>query len=99
MAIQCVIKERACAGSRTSTPAPSHHRGAPAMTDDLRQAMAALGAGAPHASSTNPGATSDLSIDEALLLHSIGWEPVDLVFAWGGGRSRGALSRPGRPVR
>jgi uncharacterized protein YbjQ (UPF0145 family) len=24
--------------------------------------------------------TSDLSIDEALLLHSIGWEPVDLVF-------------------
>ena len=26
------------------------------------------------------GATSDLSIDETLLLHSIGWEPVDLVF-------------------
>lgn len=26
------------------------------------------------------GVTSDLSIDEALLLHSIGWEPVDLVF-------------------
>jgi len=24
--------------------------------------------------------TSDLSIDEALLLHSVGWEPVDLVF-------------------
>src|ERR1700694_2209910 len=24
--------------------------------------------------------TSDLSIDEALLLHSIGWEPVDLVY-------------------
>jgi len=24
--------------------------------------------------------TSDLTIDEALLLHSIGWEPVDLVF-------------------
>ena len=53
------------------------------MTDELRQAMAALGAGAPHASSTNPGATSDLSIDEALLLHSIGWEPVDLVFGVG----------------
>jgi uncharacterized protein YbjQ (UPF0145 family) len=26
------------------------------------------------------GVTSDLSIDEALLLHSIGWEPVELVF-------------------
>jgi uncharacterized protein YbjQ (UPF0145 family) len=50
---------------------------------ELRQAMAALraepapghgGDGAPR------GATSDLSIDETLLLHSIGWEPVDLVF-------------------
>jgi uncharacterized protein YbjQ (UPF0145 family) len=28
---------------------------------------------------TNRGVTSDLSIDEALLLHSAGWEPVDLV--------------------
>jgi uncharacterized protein YbjQ (UPF0145 family) len=28
---------------------------------------------------TNRGITSDLSIDEALLLHSAGWEPVDLV--------------------
>jgi uncharacterized protein YbjQ (UPF0145 family) len=29
--------------------------------------------------STTTGITSDLSIDEALLLHSAGWEPVDLV--------------------
>jgi uncharacterized protein YbjQ (UPF0145 family) len=28
---------------------------------------------------TKRGVTSDLSIDEALLLHSAGWEPVDLV--------------------
>jgi uncharacterized protein YbjQ (UPF0145 family) len=48
---------------------------------ELQAAMAALGspdrsspAGAPR------GATSDLSIDETLLLHSIGYEPVDLVF-------------------
>lgn len=26
------------------------------------------------------GVTSDLSVDETLLLHSIGWEPVDMVF-------------------
>jgi uncharacterized protein YbjQ (UPF0145 family) len=43
---------------------------------EMRQAVAAL--------STRPsggrGVTSDLSIDETLLLHSIGWEPVDLVF-------------------
>ncbi|HET9691726.1 MAG TPA: heavy metal-binding domain-containing protein [Acidimicrobiales bacterium] len=34
--------------------------------------------GAPRSRSAG-GATSDLSIDETLLLHSIGWEPVDLV--------------------
>lgn len=55
------------------------------------QALGALGrelAGTNHqVASTNTrrhqrdaaGATSDLSIDETLLLHSIGWEPVDLV--------------------
>jgi uncharacterized protein YbjQ (UPF0145 family) len=31
------------------------------------------------------GVTSDLSVDEALLLHSIGWEPADLVFGSGVG--------------
>ena len=40
--------------------------------------MAALG-DAPRPGDDR-GATSDLSIDETLLLHSIGWEPVDLVF-------------------
>jgi uncharacterized protein YbjQ (UPF0145 family) len=32
-----------------------------------------------HRSPGQAGPTSDLSIDETLLLHSIGWEPVDLV--------------------
>ncbi len=44
---------------------------------EMRRGAASLG-GAP--SSTQPrGITSDLSIDEALLLHGAGWEPVDLV--------------------
>lgn len=43
---------------------------------ELHQAVAALSA----APGGGRGATSDLSIDETLLLHSIGWEPVDLVF-------------------
>ncbi len=42
----------------------------------LHQAMAALSAAPPG----GRGVTSDLSIDETLLLHSVGWEPVDLVF-------------------
>ncbi|MGP0029028.1 MAG: heavy metal-binding domain-containing protein [Acidimicrobiales bacterium] len=33
----------------------------------------------PPPPSTKRGITSDLSVDEALLLHSAGWEPVDLV--------------------
>ncbi len=46
---------------------------------EMQQAMAALqGTGTtPH---RGRGTTSDLSIDEILLLHSMGWEPVDLVF-------------------
>ena len=43
---------------------------------DMRAAAAAL-AGPPKASSGRT--TSDLSIDEELVLHSIGWEPVELV--------------------
>lgn len=57
------------------------------MTDlaaELHQAMSALGeAGTPSAAGPageGRGATSDLSVDETLLLHSIGWEPVDMVF-------------------
>lgn len=45
--------------------------------DEVRQAMGVL------ASGTGPGGrgtTSDLTIDEVLILHSIGWEPVDMVF-------------------
>jgi uncharacterized protein YbjQ (UPF0145 family) len=57
-------------------------------SDELVQAMTALharqGAGNAHRSGGGDGAvrgtTSDLSIDETLLLHSIGWEPVDMVF-------------------
>jgi uncharacterized protein YbjQ (UPF0145 family) len=42
--------------------------------------MGALARPAPR----GHGITSDLTIDETLLLHSIGWEPVDMVFgvAW-----------------
>ncbi len=49
---------------------------------DLHQAMAVLTDGDPTAASGGGrrGSTSDLSIDEVLLLHSIGWEPVDVVF-------------------
>jgi uncharacterized protein YbjQ (UPF0145 family) len=46
----------------------------------VRDAVRALGP--DHAGATRRGeraVTSDLSIDEALILHSIGWEPVDLV--------------------
>jgi uncharacterized protein YbjQ (UPF0145 family) len=45
------------------------------MPNEALDALAALGA------ATDPSArpvTSDLSIDEALLLHAAGWEPVDL---------------------
>ncbi|MDA8343187.1 MAG: heavy metal-binding domain-containing protein [Actinomycetota bacterium] len=45
---------------------------------EVRAGMAALSA--PHAGGpTGAGTTSDLSIDEVLLLHSAGWEPVALV--------------------
>jgi uncharacterized protein YbjQ (UPF0145 family) len=49
-------------------------------TPELLRSMEALHSPAP----SGRGTTSDLSIDEVLLLHSIGWEPVDLVFgaAW-----------------
>ena len=45
--------------------------------DEVRQAMTVLARGEPGA---GRGTTSDLTIDETLLLHSIGWEPVDMVF-------------------
>jgi len=57
--------------------AGGRERGGGSLADEVRRAVEVLG----HAEdpSTGRGATSDLSIDEALLLHSIGWEPVDLV--------------------
>lgn len=63
------------------------------LRDEVRRAMAALsgdagrpggrpghGGGATPGSAGGGGTTSDLSIDETLLLHSAGWEPADLVF-------------------
>jgi len=52
-------------------------------TAELQAAMAALVGPGPDGQPGGTGGratTSDLSIDEILLLHSIGWEPVDVVF-------------------
>jgi uncharacterized protein YbjQ (UPF0145 family) len=46
------------------------------VSDEVRQGVHAL----TLAPERGRGTTSDLSIDEVLLLHSAGWEPVDLVF-------------------
>ena len=46
------------------------------MSEDLKQAIAAL---ASPPSSRARSVTSDLTIDESLLLHGAGFEPVDLV--------------------
>jgi uncharacterized protein YbjQ (UPF0145 family) len=50
---------------------------APDLRAELRRGAEAL-AVAPPASQAR-GITSDLSVDEALLLHAAGWEPLDLV--------------------
>jgi uncharacterized protein YbjQ (UPF0145 family) len=47
---------------------------------EMRKAVEALGPGQTNDRGPDRAVTSDLSIDESLLLHSIGWEPVDLVF-------------------
>jgi uncharacterized protein YbjQ (UPF0145 family) len=48
------------------------------LRDEVRGAVGALtGTAAP---SGGRASTSDLTIDETLLLHSAGWEPLDLVF-------------------
>lgn len=69
------------------------------VRDDVLLAAQALAQPVPPGQG---GATSDLSIDEMLLLHAVGWEPVDLVFGssvasvavvewtWGQGEIRGA---------
>jgi uncharacterized protein YbjQ (UPF0145 family) len=50
---------------------------APDMRAEMRRGAESLAQAAPP--STARGITSDLSIDEALLLHAAGWEPIDLV--------------------
>jgi uncharacterized protein YbjQ (UPF0145 family) len=45
------------------------------LAAEVRRAMESLAAPAP----AGRGSTSDLSVDEALLLHSVGWEAVELV--------------------
>ena len=48
--------------------------------EQIREAVRRLAAGGFIDTGARPGpVTSDLTIDEALILHSIGWEPVDLV--------------------
>ena len=48
---------------------------------DLKQlVLEAVGAPAEHAPGGQAGMTSDLSIDEELTLHAVGWEPVELVY-------------------
>jgi hypothetical protein len=63
--------------SAAPVPAPAP---APAPVDvraEMLRGAQSLAVAAPPAKGR--GITSDLSIDEALLLHSAGWEPVDLV--------------------
>jgi uncharacterized protein YbjQ (UPF0145 family) len=52
------------------------------LRDEVRQAVTAVASPTPSADRTggSRGTTSDLTIDETLLLHSAGWEPVDLVY-------------------
>ena len=56
----------------TTTPAA-----APDMRAEMLRGAQAMASPAP--ASDAHGVTSDLSVDEGLLLHSGGWEPVDLV--------------------
>ena len=55
--------------------------GPPARILDIRAEMlrGAQSLATPASPSKERGITSDLSVDEALLLHAVGWEPLDLV--------------------
>jgi uncharacterized protein YbjQ (UPF0145 family) len=55
--------------------------GGAAPTQDVRAEMlkGAQALATPAAPNRERGITSDLSVDEALLLHAAGWEPLDLV--------------------
>ncbi|MGH9028102.1 MAG: hypothetical protein ACRDV4_00570, partial [Acidimicrobiales bacterium] len=52
------------------------------LRDEVRQAVTAVAHSSAAAGTHGNGraTTSDLTIDETLLLHSAGWEPVDLVY-------------------
>jgi uncharacterized protein YbjQ (UPF0145 family) len=50
---------------------------------EVLRAARALAEPAPGKGARSYPVTSDLSIDEGLLLHSIGWEPVELVYGVG----------------
>lgn len=53
----------------------------PSRRQEIREAVRKLAAGGYLADSASRAAvTSELSIDEALILHSVGWEPVEVVF-------------------
>jgi uncharacterized protein YbjQ (UPF0145 family) len=49
----------------------------PNLRDEMRRGAESLATAAPPSGAH--GITSDLSVDEALLLHAAGWEPLDLV--------------------
>ena len=52
----------------------------PSRRESIQEAVRQLAAGGYIASGRDrKPTTSDLTIDEALVLHSVGWEPVDLV--------------------
>lgn len=55
----------------------------PVATDVRADVLAAARALAEPVPDASGGSTSDLSVDEVLLLHSIGWEPLDVVFGSG----------------
>jgi uncharacterized protein YbjQ (UPF0145 family) len=59
----------------------SANAGPPARVLDIRAEMlrGAQSMATPPSPSKERGITSDLSVDEALLLHAAGWEPLDLV--------------------
>jgi uncharacterized protein YbjQ (UPF0145 family) len=53
----------------------------PSRREEIREAVRKLAAGGYLASSpSRPAVTSELTIDETLILHSVGWEPIDMVF-------------------
>jgi len=79
----------------TTTPTPAQPPPAPDLRAEMLRGARSMATAQPPP--TTRGITSDLSVDEALLLHAAGWEPLDLVvgvgvvsvpvgvWQWGGG--------------